>query len=336
VLAQEESSVVPCINNLAGLKVLMGSDWLYLFRLSALLLLLAGTAGAQAGPPFRTDDPETPGNKHWEINFGFLGDRNPSEGCYSIPDFDINYGLGDRIQLKYELPIAVHDLRGGTGNTEEIAPASQAHVNMGLGQSLLGIKWRFYQHTPAPFAPYAEDADPPSTNFSISTYPQLSLNNPTSSVHRDVVPSGPQFLLPLEANARIGPIRIDGELGYWFTNRNVPQSWIRGIIVGHEFTKQTDAYLELYDQQDTNRVNGAAKQREATLGIGGRHAVDRNNTALLMLMGGRSFQKVVSGNGQPSWIAYIGIQLLLAPKESNTRVEKSRVPVWPMNNDVPR
>jgi hypothetical protein len=106
--------------------------------------------------------------------------------------------------------------------------------------------------------------------------------------------------------------------------------------VGHEFTKQTDAYLELYDQQDTNRVNGAAKQREATLGIGGRHALDRNNTVLLMLMGGRSFQKVVSGNGQPSWIAYIGIQLLLAPMEYNTRVEKYRVPVRPMNNDVPR
>jgi hypothetical protein len=140
----------------------------------------------------------------------------------------------------------------------------------------------------------------------------------------------------LEANARIGPIRIDGEMGYWFTNRNVPQSWISGMIVGHEFTKQTDAYLELYDQQDTNRVNGAAKQREATLGIGGRHALDRNNTVLLMLMGGRSFQKVVSGNGQPSWIAYIGIQLLLAPMEYNTRVEKYRVPVRPMNNDVPR
>jgi hypothetical protein len=143
----------------------MGSDWLYLVRLSALLLLLAGAAGAQAGPPFRTDDPETPGNKHWEINFGFLGDRNPSEGYYSIPDFDINYGLGDRIQLKYELPIAVHDLRGGTGNTEEIAPTSQAHVNMGLGQSLLGIKWRFYQDTPAPSAPYAEDAEPPKREF---------------------------------------------------------------------------------------------------------------------------------------------------------------------------
>jgi len=71
---------------------------------AAVLLLAVSTlaAFAQAGPPFRTDDPETPGNKHWEINFGWIGDRNPGSGAYQVPDFDINYGLGDRIQLKYE------------------------------------------------------------------------------------------------------------------------------------------------------------------------------------------------------------------------------------------
>jgi len=66
-------------------------------------------AYAQGGPPFRTDDPETPGNRHWEINFGWIGDRNPEAGAYQVPDFDINYGLGDRIQLKYEIPIHRRD-----------------------------------------------------------------------------------------------------------------------------------------------------------------------------------------------------------------------------------
>jgi hypothetical protein len=40
----------------------------------------------QAGPPFRTDDPETTGNKHWAINFGWIGDRNPYESYYSVPN----------------------------------------------------------------------------------------------------------------------------------------------------------------------------------------------------------------------------------------------------------
>jgi len=31
---------------------------------------------------------------------------------------------------------------------------------------------------------------------------------------------------------------------------------------------------------------------------------------------------VASGNGQPSWIAYVGVQILLGPKEKNNQVEQ--------------
>jgi hypothetical protein len=82
-----------------------------------LSMFTVAPAMGQAGPPFRTDDPETPGDKNWEINLGWIGDRNPYQGYYSIPNFDINYGLGDRVQLKYELPIAVHELLGGVDNS---------------------------------------------------------------------------------------------------------------------------------------------------------------------------------------------------------------------------
>ena len=75
------------------------------------LLLIAGLgasiARAQGGPPFITDDPGTPGNHHWEINFGWIANHNPGQSYYEIPDVDLNYGWGDRIQLKYELPMAV-------------------------------------------------------------------------------------------------------------------------------------------------------------------------------------------------------------------------------------
>jgi hypothetical protein len=98
---------------------------------------------ARAGPPFISDDPETPGNGNWEINECFIGDRNPQSGAYQTPDLDTNYGLGDRIQLKYELPLAVAETRPqpaqGTGGT----------VLAGLGESLLGFKFRFYEHKEA-------------------------------------------------------------------------------------------------------------------------------------------------------------------------------------------
>jgi hypothetical protein len=316
-----------------------------------LAIVFASQAHAQGGPPFRTDDPETPGNRHLEINFGLIGDRNPGAGAYQVPDFDINYGLGDRVQLKYEIPIAIEETRPQAATLT--APAVPGQVIGGLGESLMGIKWRFYEHHPRdPWVKDrfgtglmkvfgraraqteakdlqgdspAGDADEPVVDFSVSTYPQLFLDNPTRAVPRGLVAGGPQFYLPLEVNGRVGPIRYDAEVGYNFGNRTAPQSWGRGLLVGHEFSDRTEAYVELYDSQDANRVaagrgvgnfaTGEPKQRETTLGLGGRQALNKSNTMNLLLMGGRSFQKVTADNSQPSWIAYVGLQVLLGPRE---------------------
>ena len=99
------------------------------------LVLVTSLARAQGGPPFITDDPGTPGNHHWEINFGWEADHNPGNAYYETPDIDMNFGWGDRIQLKYELPMAVATDPNNT-------------TRAGLGESLLGIKWRpFEYHT---------------------------------------------------------------------------------------------------------------------------------------------------------------------------------------------
>ncbi len=324
------------------------------FRAAVLVCfgLLSVSGFAQGGPPFRTDDPETPGNRHWEINFGCIGDRNLTAGAYQVPDFDFNYGLGDRIQLKYEIPIAIKDTRPQPATA--MADAVNGQVLGGLGESLLGVKWRFYEHHPGdgwvqqlfgtgllgafghraaqPVAPAeasgdtpgAKDAPEQMVNLSVSTYPQLFLDNPTRAVPRGLVAPGPSFYLPLEVNGRIGPLRFDGELGYNFGNHAVPQSWGRGLLVGHEFGDRTEAYLELYDEQDANRIapgqgtgqftTRAPKQRETTLGLGGRRALNQHKTLNLLLMGGRSFQAVSVTNNQPSWIAYVGLQVLFGPR----------------------
>jgi hypothetical protein len=313
----------------------------------------AVAARAQGGPPFRTDDPETPGNKHWEINFGWIGDRNRAAGAYQVPDFDINYGLGDRIQLKYEIPIAIQETRALAGSAS--VPAQEGVVLGDLGESLLGIKWRFYEHHPgdtlfhdrvgtgllgafssrgqAAKVPVSASGDSPGAidapeqvlNFSVGTYPQLFLDNPTRAVPRGVVGPGPQFYLPLEVNARVGPIRLDGELGYNFGNRTTPQSWSRGLIVGHEFSDRTEIYAEFFDTQQANRIaageglgnfaTGSSKQRELTLGAGGRQALNHAKTLNLLLMGGRAVQATSITNSQPQWIAYLGFQVLLEPKD---------------------
>jgi hypothetical protein len=330
---------------------------LVLFLLA--LPALATLAHAQGGPPFRTDDPDTPGNKHWEINIGFIGDRNPQAGSYQVPDFDINYGLGDRIQLKYEIPIAIAEIRAQPGTPDQ--PPTNEQILVGLGGSNPGIKWRFYEHhqgspwlsncfgtgllglfghhepsQPTDPEDLAASAAEPVTNFSISTYPQLTFDNPTNSVPRGVIAPGPNFFLPIEVNGRIGPIRINGDVGYNFGNHALPQSWSRGLLIGHEFSDRTEAYVELYDIQDANTLppgqgsghfaTGGPKQRETTLGAGGRQALNHSRTFNLLLMAGRSFQTITIYNSQPSWIAYVGVQILLGPAVPVTPQVERKLP----------
>jgi len=139
-------------------------------RQAILSTLLSACAFGQGGPPFLTDDPGTPGNKNWEINIGLIGNRNPSEGAHSVPEFDINYGLGDRARLTHRVPLTVHESR-----------APEESVAGGLGNSLLGMKYRFYEHEDRSKRDEAEPA------FSLSVHPQLVLNHPTRSVARDAL-----------------------------------------------------------------------------------------------------------------------------------------------------
>ncbi len=80
----------------------------YLVLVVSSLLILSGLSTravlAQGGPPLITDDPGTPGDGNWEINIAFTTKKRRTVRSYETPILDINYGLGDRIQLKYEVP----------------------------------------------------------------------------------------------------------------------------------------------------------------------------------------------------------------------------------------
>jgi hypothetical protein len=252
---------------------------------------------AQGGPPFITDDPAPPGNRHWEINLGWIANHNPGQSYYEIPDVDMNYGWGNRIQLKWEQPLAA----GTNANNS---------TGVGLGESLLGIKFRAYQH----YIPGKKKTDD-NVNFSFGTYPQVSLNTPAGSAQRGIVEPGPQYYLPVEVTAQVGPVALDGEVGRWIGNQNEPNQWGRGLIAGHQFSERLELYGELYDLQAINLVDGQPKQRSLTVDVGGRQSLDRANHVRLLFSGGRAIQAVTRTNEEPSWIAYLGIQLLLGPKE---------------------
>ena len=84
----------------------------------------------QGGPPLLTDDPGTPGAGRWEINLAFSLEKVEKERLFEAPLFDLNYGWGDHLQLKFEIPWLVRTQAG-----EE--------TQSGLGNSAFGLKWRF-------------------------------------------------------------------------------------------------------------------------------------------------------------------------------------------------
>jgi len=269
-------------------------------RILLIVLLLCATAsrlGAQGGPPFFTDDPGTPGNRNWEINLGLAGTHTPGGGDYDVPNFDFNYGLGERMQLKYEIPISA-------------ATGEHNITRAGLGNSLAGIKIRPYEHR-QPAAQASED----SVNFSIGTYPQVLVSNPTRSVQRGVAEPGPQYYLPLQATAKLGPVALNGEVGRWFGNRHVPSRIASGLIAGHVFSERLELFAEVYNLQDTERIGTEARQHSLTLDAGGRRALDANGHIRLLFMGGRSLRQTSRTNGEPDWIAYLGLQFQLQPKK---------------------
>src|SRR5437588_11167064 len=69
------------------------------------MTLCASPARAQGGPPLITDDPDTPGPGHWEINLAASRETN-QDGTRDESLADINFGVGGRLPLKLEAPWA--------------------------------------------------------------------------------------------------------------------------------------------------------------------------------------------------------------------------------------
>jgi len=120
-------------------------------------------------------------NTAWIMTQTRNGDRS-----MAMPLLDINYGVGAHLQLKYEAPWLV-------------TRASGEKTKSGLGDSEIGVKWRFL--------------DEENNRVDVSTYPQFSFNNLTSSRRRGLVEEGSSFLLPFEFHGKAGGLEWNAEIG---------------------------------------------------------------------------------------------------------------------------
>ncbi|HSY05150.1 MAG TPA: hypothetical protein VK803_04350 [Steroidobacteraceae bacterium] len=230
---------------------------------------------AQAGPPFLSNDPGTPGNGNWEINIAAMQTTLPGIASWQLPQLDVNYGVGERLQLTWEAPYVVQTRSG----------ESRAS---GWGNANPGVKWRFIDQ--------GEDG------WQVSTFPMYQTTGSEAARHNGIAAEGPRLFLPLEVARKVGPLSLDLEVGSYLPWHG-DHEHILGLVAGRQVAPGLELDAEIYD----DHVRSAAPD-VTTLDIGGRYKLHRG--LILLFMAGRS----VSGNspGQVEFMGYLGIQILLS------------------------
>jgi len=232
------------------------------------------SARADAGPPFLTNDPGTPGNGNWEINVAAMQTTLPGISSWQLPQLDVNYGLGERIQLTGAIPYVVVNASG------------QPRAS-GWGNANPGVKWRFFDQ--------GEDG------WQISTFPMYQTGVSAEAQSKGIGVAGPRFFLPLQFAHRLGSLSVNFEAGTYIPVHGDHEQ-ILGLVVGHQLTSRLELDGELY----YDHVRGGTEV--TTFDVGGRYHLSRGFN--LLFMAGRS----LGGNspGQVEFMGYLGIQILLS------------------------
>ena len=219
-----------------------------------------------------TDDPGTPGNGKWENNLAIAFEHRSNETSIDVPAIDLNYGLGEHIQLTLQTaPVLLK--RGGHG------------LIGGLGGTEAAVKWRFL--------------DEATSGFDMSMFPCVIFNIAQSSVRRGLAEDGTRFQIPFQIAKTFGRWRVDAELGPRASTVGRSE-WLYGIVCGFDLAKPTMLMAELHDE---SRMN--FNRDVLTLNFGLRH--EFTDKYILILSVGHEIQ----ATDQPTaLIGYFGMQFV--------------------------
>lgn len=186
-----------------------------------------------------TDDPGTPGNGHWENNIAIAFEHRTHETSLDVPAIDLNYGVGERIQLTLQ-------------TAPVLLKRSDAGAIGGLRSTEAALKWRFL--------------DEESNGISVSIFPRIIFNVLQSSVRRGLAEKGTRVQLPMQFAKKVGTVDLDFEFGPLASTFGRSE-WLYGIVAGTEVTKTTELMAELHGSartsfaRDTLTVNFGIRQK---------------------------------------------------------------------------
>lgn len=181
-------------------------------------------------PPLDVDDTGTPGCNGWEINIVASGEFGKTTSA-ETPLFDINYGIGDNIQLKGEIPY-------------ELSRADGASTS-GFGRAEFGIKYRFYEDE--------------SRDMTIAIYPQLEFAVPGTAAARGTEGGGTLTKLPILFSTKVGEtskgnVMITANLGYNISTEPMTEHYVSAALgLGFPVTNRIAAMVEAATEQAFTR-----------------------------------------------------------------------------------
>lgn len=242
------------------------------FVLAAGSLITGQDSLAQGGPPMITDDPGTPGDRKWEINLAITFERRRDQTGFDAPAIDLNYGVGDHIQLT---------LQGGPALLKQNGHG----VIGGLGATEAAMKWRFL--------------DEETSGCDVSMFPRVIFNVVQASVHRGLADAGTRFQIPFQASKKLARFHIDGEFGPVVSTVGRSE-WLYGIVGGLEYSKKATVMAELHGRCRTDFSRDLL-----TANVGMRYEL--SEPRILIASVGHELR---NAEEPLAFIGYIGVQLL--------------------------
>jgi hypothetical protein len=240
--------------------------------IAAIALCITRAAFAQGGPPMITDDPSTPGPGKWENNVAIAFEHRSDETAYDLPAIDLNYGVGEHIQLTLQTaPVLLK--RSGHG------------VIGGMGETEAAVKWRFL--------------DQATSGFDMSMFPRVIFNAVQSSVRRGLAENGTRFQIPFQTAKTFGRLHVDAEFGPRASTVGRSE-WLYGIVCGFDVAKPTMLMAELHDESRMNFSRDVL-----TLNFGLHHEFTENYILILSIG-----HELRSADQPRALIGYFGMQFV--------------------------
>lgn len=223
------------------------------------------------GPPMLTDGTGTPSDGSWELNIAYKSETTNGSKSYQQPSFDLNYGYGDNIQLKFETALVT-------------AKNSSRADEEGIGNAKIGVKWRFYEN----------ELD----GVSISVYPQYTFLPIKKNLSRGLASVDEALFLPIEITKRIDNFSFTAEAGYYAV-KNGSDFINSGFLVGFEVLPKLELFAEVYRTAQTNQDN-------ETIFANGGFLYNIASEASFMFSSGTE----LTSHKSKTKLCFIGLQLL--------------------------